>query len=171
MNRKWIAIATLSAVAWSCVHAESCKYNDSMAPVLIYTQAMKEYRFKDAYVALTENMTRSQPVDQWVSGQRTTFELGQVVIGGVDVRWPQHLDPTSCMKHAIIPNVLKAKDRFNRQGITEFELYTVVHDGKAWKIDSQKTLFDEGEIHRWFPGHQIPEFNQGMSEGEPLPGD
>lgn len=173
MNRRLmtIVIAIVSTIAWTSVNAESCKYNDSMEPVLTYTQAMKDYRFEDAYDSLTDNMTRAQPLDQWVAGQRTTFDLGQVVIGGVDVRWPQHLDPTSCTRRALVPNVLKAKDRFNQQGSTEFELYTVVNDGKKWRIDSQKTLFDDGEIHRWFPGHEIPEFNQGRPDEEPLPGD
>lgn len=164
-------ILVLSSVLWTSAQAESCKYNDSMEPVLTYTQAMKEYRFEDAYDALTDNMTRSLPLDKWVVGQRSTFDLGQIVIGGVDVRWPQHLDPTSCKQRAIVPNVLQAKDRFNRQGSTEFELYTVVNDGTKWRIESQKTLFDDADVRRYFPGDEIPEFMQEMQSEEPLPGD
>jgi len=166
-----ILVSILLQAVWTAALAESCTYNDSMQPVLTYTQAMKEYRFEDTYDSLTDNMTGGRPLDQWVAGQRTTFDLGQVVIGGVDVRWPQHLDSASCKRRAIVPNVLRAKDRFNKLGSTEFELYTVVNDGKKWRIASQKTLFDDEEIHRWFPGHEIPEFNQEMLDEPPLPGD
>jgi len=173
MNRSRISILILllSLATWISAHAESCTYNDSQEPVYIYTQAMKEYRFKDAYPVLTDNMTGGLPVDKWVVGQRTMFDLGQVVIGGLDVRWPQHLDAKSCKKRALVPNVLKAKDRFNNQGSTEFELYTAVYDGTTWRIDSQKTLFDEAEIHQWFPGHKIPKYKGQLPNDEALPGD
>ncbi len=152
-------------------NAESCKYSDAMAPVVVYTEAMKAYRFDDAYRALSETMTDGLGADEWSAGQRRMFELGQVVIRKVDTRWPQHIDPASCAKRALVPNVLHAKDRFNNQGSVEFELYTVVRNPDGWRIESQETLIDEAAIHRYFPGDEIPEFKGQLLPGDPLPGD
>jgi len=54
--------------------------------------------------------------------------------------------------------VLNSRDKFNNQGMTEFEIYTVVRQGEAWKVDSQDTLYDAAAIERWFPGAEIPKF-------------
>lgn len=151
--------------------AESCKYSDAMAPVRIYTEAMKAYRFDDAYRALGTGMTDGLGVEEWSAGQRRMFELGQVVIRKTDTRWPQHIDASSCAERALVPNVLHAKDRFNNQGSVEFELYTVVRKPDGWRIESQETLIDEEAIHKYFPGDEIPEFKGQLLPGDPLPGD
>lgn len=153
------------------VFAETCTYDAAAAPVRAYTQAMKEYRFEDAWAALSANMTDGLPPEEWAEGQRKLFDIGQVVIGKLDVRWPQHLDPGSCERRALVPNVLSAKDRFNNQGSVEFELYTVVNEGGSWKIDSQETLFEEADIHRWFPGDEIPDYKGQLSTEDALPGE
>ena len=57
-----------------------------------------------------------------------------------------------------MPNILKSRDNFNNQGITEFELYTVVRKDDRWLVDSQETLFDQPDVDKWFPGETIPEF-------------
>jgi hypothetical protein len=116
-------------------------------------------------------MTDALPVEKWAQGQRKLFDIGQVVIGKLDVRWPQHIDPVSCNERTLVPNVLSAKDRFNNQGSVDFELYTVVNDGGTWKIESQETLFDEAHIHRWFPGHEIPEYKDQLPSEDLLPGE
>ena len=125
-----------------------------------YVRAMKEYRFEDAYDFVTAAMTDGAARDAWAGGQRELFESGEVKIGELDVRSPQRLNKNMflCEDRAVVPNVLRATDRFNNQGSTEFELYRVVKDGGAWKVDSQETLFDEPDIHQWFPGDEIPEF-------------
>lgn len=166
-----IALCVCSLGISVCARAESCVYNDAMEAVVLYTKAMKEYRFKDAYLVLTDNMTDALPRDEWAKGQRRLFEVGQVVIGKFDVRWPQHLDRASCAERALVPNVLSAKDRYNNQGSVEFELYTVVKDGDRWKIDAQETLFDEPDIQRWFPGHVIPEYKDQLPGEDLVPGD
>ncbi len=151
--------------------AESCKYSDAMAPVVVYTEAMKAYRFDDAHRVLTTAMTDGLDAEAWSAGQRRMFELGQVVIRKSDTRWPQHLDASSCAERALVPNVLHAKDRFNNQGSVEFELYTVVRKPDGWRIESQETLIDEATIHKYFPADEIPEFKGQLLPGDPLPGD
>ncbi|MGK2915409.1 MAG: hypothetical protein ACSLE5_13350, partial [Porticoccaceae bacterium] len=61
-----------------------------------------------------------------------------------------------CANEATVPNVLNAKDRLNNQGSTEFEIYTLIKTGTRWQLNTQQSLFDEAEIHRWFPGEVIP---------------
>jgi len=164
-----VTLFLVSAIS-SAAFAESCIYDNARAPVQVYTRAMKEYRFNDAYTVLTNKMTDGLPVEAWAEGQRKLFDIGQVVIGKLDVRWPQQI-AGSCEMRALVPNVLSAKDRFNNQGSVEFELYTVVNDAGTWKIDSQETLIDEPSIHRWFPGYEIPEFKDQLPKDELLPGD
>ncbi|MFT4582445.1 MAG: hypothetical protein ACI915_001575 [Gammaproteobacteria bacterium] len=172
MRRKLrITLLLLLSSICSDVYAESCTHNDAMTPVAHYTAAMKEYRFSDAYSTLADTMTDGLPVEEWVEGQKRLFDIGQVVIGKLDVRWPQHINPSSCETEAIVPNVLSAKDRFNNQGSVEFELYRVSKVAGGWRIDSQETLFDEPAIHRWFPGHVIPDFQGQLLDDEPLPGE
>jgi hypothetical protein len=166
-----VTVLLLSVGACPAALAESCVYDYGAGPVVEYTRAMKEYRFKDAYGVLTDKMTDGMAREEWAAGQSRLFDVGQVVIGKLDVRWPQHIDPASCAKQVLVPNVLSAKDRFNNQGSVEFELYTVVNDGGTWKIDSQETLFDEADVHRWFPGHEIPEYKDQLPADEVLPGD
>lgn len=151
--------------------AESCTYGDAQAPVRIFAEAMKAYRFDDAYAVLTDNMTDGLDREAWAAGQRKLFTLGQVVIGEIDVRWPQHIGNAACTKRALVPNVLAAKDRFNNQGSVEFELYTVINDGVSWKIDAQETLIEESLINQWFPGDEIPEFKDQLHMDDILPGD
>jgi hypothetical protein len=38
----------------------------------------------------------------------------------------------------------------NALGLTEYELYTLVKEGGAWKVDSQ-LLLEPAEVPTWFP--------------------
>ena len=39
---------------------------------------------------------------------------------------------------AQVPNILESQDRFvNTLGLTEYELYTLVREDGAWKVDAQ----------------------------------
>ena len=142
------------------VHAELCA--DGSGPegaVAAYVQGMKDYQFESAYDFLTDNMTDGNSRDDWSELQLKFIVGGEVVIKKVDVR-PAHgtkSDP-ACVDSAVVPHVLRAKDKFNNQGSTEFELYTVIKDDGQWKIDTQETLFDEKRIKAWFPNDEIPEY-------------
>ena len=52
---------------------------------------------------------------------------------------------------AEVPNVLSSQDRFvNQLGLTEHELYTLVKEGGAWKVDAQM-IVEPPDIPKWFP--------------------
>jgi len=163
MKRNIIGIIVVVAVVLGAGFYNGKTCINSRGPGLAvenYVRSMKDYRFEDAYDHVTDAMTDGATRAEWAGGQRQMFELGDVEIGEVDVRAPHRARQNMffCENRAVVPNVLRAKDKFNNQGSTEFELYTVVKDGGAWKLDSQETLFDEPDIHEWFPGDEIPEF-------------
>ena len=55
---------------------------------------------------------------------------------------------------ALVPNVLESQDKFvNTLGLTEHELYTLVREDGAWKVDSQ-ILLEQAEIPKWFPAQK-----------------
>ena len=147
-------------VLTSKAYAEPCA--DGSGPesaVAAYVQGMKDYQFESAYDFLTDNMTDGKSRDDWSELQLKFIVGGEVVIKKVDVR-PAHNTATdaACEASAIVPHVLRAKDKFNNQGSTEFELYTVVKQGDKWKIDTQETLFDDEQIKQWFPEDEIPDY-------------
>lgn len=129
------------------------------AAVAAYVQGMKDYQFESAYDYLTENMTDGNSREDWSELQLKFIVGGEVVIQKVDVRAAHaSKNDAGCEASAIVPHVLRAKDKFNNQGSTEFELYTVIKQGEHWKIDTQETLFDEKQIKAWFPDDEIPDY-------------
>lgn len=124
-----------------------------------YLTSMQNHDFSKAYDFVDKNMTDGKPRAKWAAEQKFFYDGGDVNILGIDIQKAQAPkgDP-ACAKQAIVPDILKSRDKFNDQGTTEFELYTVVRDGGKWKVDSQETLFDQKKIHHWFPGKVIPKF-------------
>ena len=144
---------TQTALGASCADSEGPK-----SAVAGYVGAMKENRFMDAYDFVTTSMTDGESRDQWAATQKIWFQGGEVKITMIDTREAHGTtDDGECAKSAIVPNVMASSDRFNNQGITEFELYTVVKDGDAWKVDSQETLMSDDDVQKWFPGEKMPE--------------
>lgn len=132
--------------------------------VEMYLTSMKDYRFEDAFDYVTANMTDNTEREAWATGQRRVFEYGEVQMDDPDVRDPHRgiKNVFFCEDSGVVPNVLKAKDKFNNQGSTEFELYTVIKEGGTWKLDGQELLFEEADIRKWFPNDEIPEFNEQL---------
>lgn len=163
MKRLIIALVVIVAVVLGggLYNGKTC-VNDQGPRLAVenYVRSMKENRFEDAYDVVTVSMTDGAERDDWAGGQRRMFEVGEVEIGELDVRSPHRANKNAffCEDRAQVPNVLRAKDRFNNQGSKEFEVYTVIKDGGTWKVDGQETLFEEPEIRKWFPDDEIPEF-------------
>lgn len=124
-----------------------------------YLSAMQDHRFNDAFDFVTSKMTDGKPREEWVGLQKLFYEGGAVNIFGIDIRDAQEAQgDAACGALAIVPNVLKSRDKFNNQGTTEFELYTTARNGDVWQVDGQETLFDQPDVDNWFPGEKLPEF-------------
>ena len=139
------------------------------AAVENFMHAMKSRDFSEAYKHVTANMTDARPVGEWAALQKTMFDRGGVRIGAIDVRAARRdLNADgSCAPAASVPNVLHASDVLNTQTSTEFEVYRVVLQDGAWKIDAQETLFEQARILEYFPGDKVPEFGQTRRSGLP----
>jgi len=130
-----------------------------------YLTAMQQRRFADAFDFVSDAMTDKRARDDWSSLQQQFFDRGEIVIDGLEPLSAVSLESDEvCATRAVVPNVLRSRDRFNEDGVIEFELYTVVRDGIHWRVDSQETLYDSPVIHSWFPDIEIVEIS--MSEGE-----
>ena len=164
-----IAISFAIGLALNSGSRTSCASDPGpRAAVEQYLRAMKEQRFGDAYGVVTAKMTDGKPREEWAALQAKMFELGGVKLGEIDVRpavRSQGQDG-SCAPEAKVPNVLRAADVLNNQGSTEFETYTVVLEGKTWKVDAQETLFDEKDIRQYFPNDPIPAFKDTVPAGK-----
>lgn len=167
MQRNLLVIVVVIAIALGigAFNRQTCSNDQGpRAVVEMYLTAVKDYRFEDAFDHLTSGMTDNTEREAWAAGQRRVYEYGEVEVDDPDVRAPHRAikNVFFCENSAIVPNVLKAKDKFNNQGSTEFELYTVVKEGETWKVDSQELLFEEPNIRKWFPDDEIPEFKEQL---------
>ena len=142
------------------VHADACPSSDLHQNALTnYLEAMQERRFTDAFKFVSNSMTDGRSNKDWAELQEMFYTGGGVIIFGIDIRQAIAIvSDIDCTSTAIVPNILKSRDNFNNQGITEFELYTVVRKDDRWLVDSQETLFDQPDVDKWFPGETIPEF-------------
>ena len=163
MKRNLLVIVVVVAIALGAglFNREICSNDQGpRRAVEMYLTSLKDYNFEDAYDHVTSRMTDDQGREEWAGSQRRVFEYGEVEMESPDVRAPHRAIKSVffCEASAIVPNVLKAKDKFNNQGSTEFELYTVVLEGDAWKLDEQELLYEEEGIRKWFPNDPNPDF-------------
>ncbi|MEX2479618.1 MAG: hypothetical protein WD928_02040 [Gammaproteobacteria bacterium] len=130
----------------------------AQAAVERYLSAMQNHQFEAAYDTVTARMTDGKERGPWAALQKMFYEGGEVNIFGIDIRPAvATADDPECVDEALVPNVLQSRDKFNNQGITEFEVYTVVHNDGEWRVDRQETLFDQADVDRYFPGETLPE--------------
>ena len=157
---RWGLVSLLTFAAAASAAQDCAETEGPVAAVNSYLVAMQEHRFKDAFAFVTETMTDGRAQDDWAGMQKLFYQGGEVNIFGIDIRTPQVVgDDAACKQKAVVPNVLKSRDKFNNQGTTEFEIYTVIKDGDIWKVDMQETLFDQPDVDKWFPGEKLPEFH------------
>lgn len=128
------------------------------AAVMGYLTAMHERRFADAWDFVSTGMTDGRDRDAWSALQAQAFDPARVQIYGVDLRAARALgDAADCAARAGVPNVMSSRDRLNEAGLVEFEIYVVVRDGDAWRVDLQETLYDDDAIAAWFPASRVVE--------------
>jgi hypothetical protein len=111
-----------------------------------YLQAVKDARFADAYDLVSKAMRGGKEREVWVREQKAGMAFADVKIFEFDVK-PGKVEG----EKAFVPNVLSSQDRFiNQLGLTEYELYTLVREDGAWRVDRQ-VLVEPPDIPKWFP--------------------
>jgi len=110
-----------------------------------YLSALKEGRFDTAYDLVSKGMTQGKPREVWVKEQKAGMAWADVKIFEFTVH-PGRIENGK----AYVPNVLSSQDRFlNQLGLTEHELYTLVREDGAWKVDSQ-IIVAPSDVPKWF---------------------
>ncbi|MEC9247405.1 MAG: hypothetical protein VX986_00070 [Pseudomonadota bacterium] len=157
---KYLIVLINSMLTFS-LYAASCPSDvDPGSGLRGYLTAMQNHRFEDAYEFVTDNMTDGKSVTEWATLQQYFYLGGEVIIFGISIRDALALENNAkCLDKALVPNVLRSRDKFNNQGTTEFELYSMVKEGGKWKVDSLEVLFEEEQIKKWFPEDHIPVFH------------
>lgn len=122
---------------------------DSQGPEEIlrkYLQALKTGQFGDAYDVASAGMRQGKSKELYVKESQAMMGVADVKIFDFTV-YPATVEGDK----ALVPNVLESQDRFiNTLGLTEHELYTLVREEGAWRVDGQ-TLIEPQDQDKWFP--------------------
>jgi hypothetical protein len=111
-----------------------------------YLGALKAGDFNAVYDVISKAMKQGKEREVWVKEQKTGMAFADVKIFDFQV-YPAKVEGAV----ARVPNVLSSQDRFvNQLGLTEYELYTLVREDGAWKVD-QQVIVEPGDVPKWFP--------------------
>lgn len=111
-----------------------------------YLTAIKAEKFDDAYGLVSKAMRQGKDKEVYVKESKALMAFADVKIFSFQVGKAK-IDGDK----AQVPNVLESQDRFaNTLGLTEYELYTLVKEDGAWKVDSQ-LLLEPSQVREWFP--------------------
>ena len=111
-----------------------------------YLGALKTGDFDAAYDVVSKAMKQGKDREVWVKEQKAGMSFADVKIFDFQV-YPGKIEGVQ----ARVPNVLLSQDRFvNQLGLTEYELYTLVREDGAWKVD-QQIIVEPSDVPKWFP--------------------
>jgi hypothetical protein len=114
-----------------------------------YLRALKDGKPDEAYDLVSKAMRQGKDKEVWVKEQKALMGMADVKIFDFTV-YPGKVEGAK----ALVPNILESQDKYvNTLGLTEHELYTLVREDGAWKVDSQ-ILLESGEIPKWFPAQK-----------------
>jgi hypothetical protein len=111
-----------------------------------YLEAMQGQKFEEAYDYVSTGLRGGKSKEEWAKEQQYIAQMGEVKIFGFQV-----FKPVVEGEKARVPNILKSQDKFlNQLGLDEYELYELVREEGAWRID-QQTLVEGSERAEYFP--------------------
>ena len=111
-----------------------------------YLEAMQGQKFSEAYDYVSNGLRGGKNREEWSKEQQYITQMGEVKIFGFRV-----FPPVIEGEKAKVPNILKSQDKFlNQLGLDEYELYELVREEGAWRID-QQTLVEGPERSEYFP--------------------
>ncbi len=114
-----------------------------------YLRALKDNKPADAYDVVSKAMRQGKDKEVWTKEQQALMGMADVKIFDFTV-YPGKVEGET----AHVPDLLESQDKFvNTLGLTEHELYTLVREDGAWKVDSQ-ILLEQAEIPKWFPSRK-----------------
>jgi hypothetical protein len=110
-----------------------------------YLKAMQDQKYDEAYKYISKAMAGNKDAETWAKEQKYMMQTAEVKIFKYDV-YPAKVEG----EKAKVPNILSSQDKFlNQLGADEYELYTLVKEDGAWKIDQQEQV-DRSDQPKWF---------------------
>jgi hypothetical protein len=152
-RRLWFVFVL--CVAWLAAGARAAD-GEAVTPeetLKRYLTAVQSQDFDKAYDLVSKAMKTDRktgqvkPKEVWVKESQYVFAFSEAKIfdfkiGKAKVEGDK----------AIVPNVLSSQDKFlNQLGVEEYELYTLVKEDGAWKVDHQEEVVESDDIAKWFP--------------------
>lgn len=141
MRRAWVVLG----IAF-CARAVTASSLTPEETVRRYLQAVKDVKFDAAYDLISRAMKRGKDRAAWVKEQTDGMAWADVKVFRFDVGAGKVEG-----EKAYVPNVLSSQDKFvNQLGLTEYEVYTLVKEDGAWKVDEQ-VIVEPPDVPKWFP--------------------
>jgi len=143
-------VALLLAASARSGRAEGASPEDVLKS---YLTALQSQQFEKAYDLVSKAMKTDRktgqvkPKEVWVKESQYIMAFSEAKILDFKVRSAKIEGDK-----AIVPNLLSSQDKFlNQLGVEEYELYTLVKEDGAWKVDQQQEVVEQSEIAKWFP--------------------
>jgi hypothetical protein len=112
-----------------------------------YLKAMQAKNFTEAYKYVSNTLKAGKNLELWSKEQQYIMDMGEVKIIDFKV-YPAIIGKDGVAR---VPNILKSQDKFlNQLGLDEHEIYEVIKEDGAWKID-QQTLAEGEDRAEYFP--------------------
>mgnify|MGYP006133220395 CR=1 FL=1 len=116
------------------------------ATVEKHLTALQDYLFEEAFDYISKDFMDGKTRQEWADATRELYSSASVKIIKFTL-YPAKIKGDK----AIVPNILTARDIFNKDGSIEHELYHLVKEDGVWKVDRQQLLFDDSAVRTWFP--------------------
>ena len=115
--------------------------------VKAYLTAMQAHQFAAAYQLVSSTLRAGKSEEEWSKEQQYIMQMGEVKIIEFKV-YPAIVGADGIAR---VPNLLKSQDKYlNQLGLDEHELYELIQEGGAWRID-QQTLAEGADRAKFFP--------------------
>ena len=115
--------------------------------VRAYLTAMQAHDFAAAYKLVSTTLRAGKSEEEWCKDQQYIMQMGEVKIIEFKV-YPAIVGADGIAR---VPNLLKSQDKYlNQLGLDEHELYELIQEGGAWRVD-QQTLAEGADRAKYFP--------------------
>ena len=145
-----LGLAAIVSVLASRSPAESASPEETLKQ---YLGALQNQQFEKAYDLVSKAMKTDRRTGQvktkdvWVKESQYINAFAEVKIFDFKIQ-PGKIESDKAM----VPNILSSQDKFlNQLGVEEYELYTLVKEDGAWKVDQQQEVVEQAEMAKWFP--------------------
>ena len=139
---RWMDGSALLLISATSLAAEGSSPEETVKKYLAALQAGNSA----AYPLVSKAMAQNKNKDEWTQEVQWLMQMAEVKIFEFSI-YPGRVEGDK----AYVPNLLSSQDKFlNQLGIEEHELYTLIRENGAWRIDQQQ-IVERRDWAEWFP--------------------